>query len=114
MPKPPADLTPAETRLAAMLKALGNPVRFRIMKYLASRQVCITGDVVEFTALAQSTVSQHLKVLRQAGLIDGEVEGPATCYCISAEGMRFLKNQIETWLPDCCEPVEAPAQDGCC
>ena len=67
-----------------MLKALGNPVRFRIMQYLADHQMCITGDIVEFTTLAQSTVSQHLKVLREAGLIDGEIEGPATCYCINA------------------------------
>ena len=109
-----ATLTPAETRLAAMLKALGNPVRFRIMKYLAGQQVCITGDVVEFTALAQSTVSQHLKVLRQAGLIEGEVEGPATCYCISAEGMRFLKTQIEKWLPNCCPEEASPPPGDCC
>ena len=74
-----------------MLKALGNPVRFRIMQYLAENQMCITGDIVEFTTLAQSTVSQHLKVLREAGLIQGEIDGPATCYCISAAGMRFLK-----------------------
>ena len=98
------DLQPDELRLASMLKAIGNPIRFRIMKYLADHQVCITGDIVEFTALAQSTVSQHLKVLRQAGLITGEVEGPATCYCISAEGLLFLKNQIMGWLPDCCNP----------
>jgi len=91
-----------EVRLAAMLKALGNPVRFRIMKYLAEKQMCITGDIVEFTTLAQSTVSQHLKVLREAGLIEGEIEGPATCYCVSADGLRFLRSQIENWLPDCC------------
>jgi len=96
------ELTPRERRLAAMLKALGNPVRFQIMQYLAERQVCITGDIVEFTTLAQSTVSQHLKVLREAGLIEGEVEGPATCYCISAEGVQFLKTQIGRWLPTCC------------
>ncbi len=54
------DLTRDEIRLAPMLKALGNPVRFRIMQYLADRQVCITGDIVNFTELAQSTVSQHL------------------------------------------------------
>lgn len=96
------ELTPEELRLARMLKALGNPVRFRILTYLADRQVCITGDIVEFTTLAQSTVSQHLKVLREAGLIEGEIDGPATCYCISAEGVRFLKNQVSRWLPTCC------------
>lgn len=96
------ELTENETRLSQMLRALGNPVRFRIMRYLAENQMCITGDIVEFTTLAQSTVSQHLKVLREAGLIDGEVEGPATCYCISAQGVQFLKDQIEKWLPNCC------------
>lgn len=98
------ELTSHERRLAAMLKALGNPVRFQIMQYLAARQMCITGEIVEFTTLAQSTVSQHLKVLREAGLIEGEVEGPATCYCISVEGVQFLKAQVDGWLPTCCKP----------
>jgi hypothetical protein len=109
------DMTRDETRLAAMLKALGNPVRFRIMQVLAEKQMCITGDIVEITTLAQSTVSQHLKVLRDVGLISGEIEGPATCYCISPEGVQFLKTQIDRWLPDCCSPA-APgaAQSNCC
>ena len=89
-------------RLAKMLKALGNPVRFQIMETLAERQMCMTYEIVETTPLAQSTVSQHLKVLRQAGLIQGEIEGPATCYCIDPEGVRWLKEQIESCLPDCC------------
>jgi ArsR family transcriptional regulator, arsenate/arsenite/antimonite-responsive transcriptional repressor len=108
------DLTAEEIRLAGMLKALGNPIRFRMMQYLAENRMCITGDIVAFTTLAQSTVSQHLKVLREAGLIDGEIEGPATCYCISAEGMRFLKAQIERWLPDCCSPASGANSSGCC
>ncbi len=108
------DLTHDEIRLAGMLKALGNPVRFRIMQYLAERQVCITGDFVAFTELAQSTVSQHLKVLREAGLIEGEIEGPATCYCISAEGVQFLKTQIGRWLPDCCSTDSGASQSNCC
>jgi ArsR family transcriptional regulator, arsenate/arsenite/antimonite-responsive transcriptional repressor len=93
-----------ETRLVQMLKALGNPIRFQIMQTLAERQACITQEIVETTPLAQSTVSQHLKVLREAGLIQGEIEGPATCYCIDPAGLRWLKEQIGRWLPDCCEP----------
>jgi ArsR family transcriptional regulator len=93
-----------EERLVQMLKALGNPVRFRIMATLAERRTCITQEIVETTPLAQSTVSQHLKVLREAGLIEGEVEGPATCYCIDEAGLRWLKGQIDGWLPDCCAP----------
>ncbi len=96
------ELSPDEVRLAKMLKALGNPVRFSIMQRLSVKQMCITGDIVEFTTLAQSTVSQHLKVLRDAGLIEGDIDGPATCYCISSEGVRFLKTQIDRWLPGCC------------
>ena len=108
------ELSRDDIRLARMLKALGNPVRFRIMQYLADHPVCITGDIVEFTTLAQSTVSQHLKVLRDAGLIQGEIEGPATCYCISPAGVQFLKDQIERWLPNCCEVEPSSSRSGCC
>ena len=62
--------------------------------------------------LAQSTVSQHLKVLREAGLIRGEIEGPATCYCVNPEGVRWLKEQIESWLPACCPPTEGLRLQG--
>ena len=89
-------------RLVQMLKALGNPIRFQIIETLAQRQVCITAEIVATTPLAQSTVSQHLKVLKNAGLIRGEIEGPATCYCLDEENIRWLKDQIESWLPGCC------------
>ena len=89
-------------RLAKMLKALGNPIRFQIVETLAERQMCITAEIVETTPLAQSTVSQHLKVLKDAGLILGEIEGPATCYCLDPQNILWLKDQIERWLPNCC------------
>lgn len=91
-----------------MLKALGNPVRFQIVEFLAANKLCITNDIVKNTPLAQSTVSQHLKVLREAGLIQGEIEGPATCYCLDTEGLRWLKDQIGGWLPEydpLCQPL---------
>ncbi len=97
-----AALNPTQERLSRMLKALGNPVRFQIMETLSECESCITQDIVDKTPLAQSTVSQHLKVLREAGLIHGEIEGPATCYCIDADGVRWLKEQIDRWLPGCC------------
>jgi len=97
----PAD----KKRLARMLKALGNPIRFQIMETLAEKTTCMTHEIVATTPLAQSTVSQHLKVLREAGLIHGEIEGPATCYCINPEGIQWLKSQIDRWLPGCCSPV---------
>lgn len=103
-----------EVRLSRMLKALGNPIRFRIVQFLATRQACITDEIVRSTSLAQSTVSQHLKVLREAGLIQGEIEGPATCYCLNVEGIRWLKEQIGDWLPGCCEGSPIAIKDvGC-
>jgi ArsR family transcriptional regulator, arsenate/arsenite/antimonite-responsive transcriptional repressor len=128
MVKPNATLRPLtgdEERLAKMLKALGNPVRFQIVQILAEKQVCITGEIVEFTTLAQSTVSQHLKVLREAGLIAGEVEGPATCYCLDSNGLLWLKDRIGAWLPECCvdhsgnhrsnrSADQRPARKTCC
>jgi ArsR family transcriptional regulator len=108
-------LTSDEQRLARMLKALGNPVRFQIVQILAEKQACITGEIVEFTTLAQSTVSQHLKVLREAGLISGDLDGPATCYCLNVDGIRWLKERIEGWLPGFCGglklPVNQPQSD---
>ncbi|MEW5873089.1 MAG: metalloregulator ArsR/SmtB family transcription factor [Chloroflexota bacterium] len=95
-------MAPDKLRLARMLKALGNPIRFQIVETLAERQMCITAEIVETTPLAQSTVSQHLKVLKEAGLIRGEIEGPATCYCLDLDNIRWLKEQIERWLPSCC------------
>jgi ArsR family transcriptional regulator len=103
-------LSPDELRLARMLKALGNPVRFHILTYLAEHPTCITRDIVAATPLAQSTVSQHLKVLRDAGLIQGEIEGPATCYCLDPEGLGWLRTHFADWASRqiaCC-----PAPDG--
>lgn len=99
-------LSDDDQRLANMLKALGNPIRFRIMHILAEKKTCITGEIVEMTDLAQSTVSQHLKVLREAGLITGEIEGPATCYCLNDNGIRWMKTKIDLWLPECCPSPE--------
>lgn len=93
-------LSPEKQRLAKMLKALGNPVRFQIVEFLAANPVCVTNEIVKNTPLAQSTVSQHLKVLREAGLIQGEIEGPATCYCLDLQGIRWLKEHIGNWLPE--------------
>jgi len=89
------ELNQDEIRLTKMLKALGNPVRFGIMQYLAQRQVCITGDIVAFTTLAQSTVSQHLKCLKNAGLIQGNVEGPRTCYCLNKDVLEQFRQMID-------------------
>ncbi len=82
---------PDDETLAAMAKALGHPARVKILRVLDERQACVTGDVVAELALAQSTVSEHLRILREAGLIQGEIEGPRTRYCISTAGLAALK-----------------------
>ena len=65
-----------------MLRAIAHPARFRIVKLLAARQACVCGDIVDELPLAQSTVSEHLKVLKDAGIVRGTIEGPNTCYCL--------------------------------
>lgn len=72
-----------EQDLAAFAKALAHPARIAILKILAEQNECICGKIVEVLPLAQSTVSQHLKELKNAGLIDGTVDGPKSCYCIN-------------------------------
>ncbi|CAN5838631.1 metalloregulator ArsR/SmtB family transcription factor [soil metagenome] len=72
-----------EQDLANFAKAIAHPARIAILKILAQRDACICGEIVEVLPLAQSTVSQHLKALLEAGLIDGTVDGPRSCYCIN-------------------------------
>lgn len=106
-------LTGDERRLAAMFKALGNPVRLAILKHLSDCRRCICGDIVAALPLAQSTVSQHLKVLKEAGLIRGEIEGPSTCYCVDAEGMTWLMRQVGDRFPTlCCRAAAEETSDG--
>jgi DNA-binding transcriptional ArsR family regulator len=91
-----ADLRPiegdeADDELASLAKALGHPARVKILRLLLRRNACVCGDIVEELPLAQSTVSQHLKVLKDAGLIRGDVDGPRVCYCIEPRGLRRLR-----------------------
>ncbi len=91
-----ADLRPiegdeADQELASLSKALGHPARVKILRILARKNACVCGDIVEELPLAQSTVSQHLKVLKDAGLIRGDVDGPRVCYCIEPRALRRLK-----------------------
>lgn len=80
---------------ARICKALGHPVRVQIVEYLKEIDQCICGEIVARLPLAQSTVSQHLKILKNAGLIKGEVEGPKTCYCIDWACLRAFKKMAE-------------------
>ncbi len=82
---------PDDDTLAVMAKAIAHPTRVRILRVLDAHRTCVTGDVVAELALAQSTVSEHLRILREAGLIQCEIEGPRTRYCVSATGLATLK-----------------------
>ena len=89
--------TQKETELFAELcKALGHPARVMIINYLKRIDRCLCGDIVEMLPLAQSTVSQHLKCLKKAGLIKGEVEGPKTCYCLDRTMLKKFTRMAET------------------
>lgn len=81
--------------LAEACKALGHPARIQILKHLLNEDRCICGRIVEVMPLAQSTVSQHLKVLKDAGLVQGEIEGPKTCYCVNRDTMARLSRAID-------------------
>ena len=85
-----------DRELAALAKALGHPARVKILCHLAKVEGCICGDLVLEVGLAQATVSQHLKVLKTAGLIQGTISGPATCYCVE----RTALGRLKTWLGD--------------
>ncbi len=83
------------TRLARLCRALGHPARLAIVRYLAARcGPCCCGDIVDQLPLAQATVSQHLKILRSAGLIDGDVEPPRVNYCLNERTLEELKRAI--------------------
>jgi ArsR family transcriptional regulator len=81
----------ADEELASLSKALGHPARVKIVRILIRKDACVCGDIVDELPLAQSTVSQHLKVLKEAGLIRGDVDGPRVCYCIEPRALRRLK-----------------------
>ncbi len=72
----------SDCELAALAKALGHPTRVQIVRYLLSRDCCMCGDIVDHIPLAQSTVSQHLRVLKDAGILRGLIEGPRVSYCV--------------------------------
>ena len=88
----PADSSAEQ--LAQLAWAVAHPARVRIVRLLISRQACVCGEIVDKLPLAQSTVSQHLKILKESGLIQGEVDGPKVCYCINPQKLRELKSLI--------------------
>ncbi len=84
-----------EVRLAAWAKALAHPARIAILKVLAERNTCICGEIVDALPLAQATVSQHLKALKEAGFIQGKIEGPRTCYCLDGDELQRFREAVD-------------------
>lgn len=90
-----------DNKIAAYAKALSHPARVAIIKLLLNRQACVCGDIVDELPLSQSTVSQHLKELKSAGLIQGEIDGARICYCINMEEWDKAKAYfLEFWSVD--------------
>jgi len=105
-----AAFTTADQNVAAVAKALGHPARVAILRLLARRQSCVCGELVLELPLSQSTVSQHLKELKAAGLVQGEVDGPRVCYCLDPAGWNRAR-QLLGELPG---ELTAPAPGSCC
>ncbi len=92
---PPEDEAETEVALAQLAKALGHPARVHILRVLLAKDSCVAGELAGEVPLAASTVSQHLKVLKEAGLIKGEVDGPRRCYCVDRSVLARLKALVE-------------------
>lgn len=103
------EFTVKDNKISKYAKAISHPARVAILKLLAKRQACICGDIVDELPLSQSTVSQHLKELKEAGLIKGDIEGSRICYCIDenewAKAKSMLAELFDTYDPiksKCC------------
>ena len=98
--------TEKQNKLAQMLKALGHPARIAILEQLLKTNSCINGDLVEELGLAQATISQHLKELKNIGLIQGNVEGTSVCYCIDGKVWKQYRKELEAFF--------IPFDKNCC
>lgn len=90
--------TERQNKLALMFKALGHPARIAILQQLIKADACICGDLVDELGLAQATISQHLKELKNAGLIQGTIEGTSVCYCIDPKAWKQYKKEIDAFF----------------
>lgn len=109
MASPKVSLFPPDAiRLAGWAKALGHPARVAILKILLERKACVCGTLVDELPLSQATVSQHLKALKDAGIVQGNIDGPKVCYCIDPGTWSEMRKTMGMFLaenpcgPDCC------------
>lgn len=98
------DFTPDVIQVAEFAKALSHPARIRILQILSETESCIMGSIADQLPLAQATVSQHLKALKESGLIKGEIDGPKVCYCLNNQALQIAKKTFDTLF----------AGTGCC
>ena len=94
------EFTIKDNKIASYAKALAHPARVAILKLLIKKQACICGDIVDELPLSQSTVSQHLKELKEAGLIKGDIEGKKVCYCIDEKEWEMAKNYLSVFFDE--------------
>ena len=90
--------TKEQNHLAIMLKAIAHPARVAILQHLIKTNACICGSLVDELGLAQATISQHLKELKNAGLIQGTIEGVSVCYCIEPNTWKLLQQQLDSFF----------------
>lgn len=96
--------SPETIRLAELAKAMAHPARIAILQYLAEQDACVCGAIVDALPLSQATVSQHLKVLKAAGLVQGNIDGPRVCYCIHPENLGRAQADFFTFFQATCKP----------
>jgi ArsR family transcriptional regulator, arsenate/arsenite/antimonite-responsive transcriptional repressor len=99
-----------EQSLASFAKAISHPARIAILNVLAKKNECICGEIVETLPLAQSTVSQHLKELKNAGLIDGSIDGPRSCYCINWKAFEKFNTEFNSLFDN----LRTKNEKACC
>lgn len=103
----------AQNELADFCKALGHPIRVEIIKILLDKGECISGDLADSFDKAHSTISEHLKILKEADLVLGTIDGPKRCYCVNPEALKQMKQLINLLIfdPECCKPSQKKGKD---
>ncbi len=96
--------TDEQNQLAVLLKAIAHPARIAILQHIIKANACICGDLVEELGLAQATISQHLRELKNAGLIQGTIEGVSVCYCIEPKAWALLQKQLNYFFNSYAQP----------
>jgi DNA-binding transcriptional ArsR family regulator len=106
--------TAKQNEMATIAKALGHPARIAILQHLVKINACICNDLVEETGLAQATISQHLRELKNLGIIQGSIEGTSICYCINTEVWSRYKQLFHEFFVDITAPDKSACGPDCC